>query len=154
MPLGSRRVCAVADTGETSGLRARTVLGLTARCLTAAHYADGCQRWCMWLTHARAQRSPFDAAATQIRIVNAAAAALARASAAAIDITTRAVATSESATRVPSTAITSRLATAATTLLMPEATPVSRSFTELMTVVVSGATVMAIPKPSTIIGPR
>jgi len=46
-------------------------------------------------------------------------------------------------------AIARRPATLATALLMPEATPACRASTAAITVVVRGATVMAIPKPST-----
>ena len=53
---------------------------------------------------------------------------------------------------VPSTATNSRLAIEATALLMPEAIPICRSGTPLMTAVVRGATVIANPRPSTIIG--
>src|SRR5262249_41229959 len=51
---------------------------------------------------------------------------------------------------MPRAAIDSSPAVLDTALLMPEATPATCSGTEFITVVVSGATVIAIPKPSTI----
>ena len=53
------------------------------------------------------------------------------------------------ASRTPKTAIARRPATRATALLMPDATPAWRVSTAPITVVVSGATVTAIPNPST-----
>ena len=47
-----------------------------------------------------------------------------------------------------------RLAVCATALLMPEATPARSCDTELSTTVVKGATLIAIPKPVTVIGMR
>src|SRR5438876_3797099 len=49
----------------------------------------------------------------------------------------------------PNTAIASTPATRATALLIPEAVPAWSWSTELITTVVSGATVIAIPKPRT-----
>jgi hypothetical protein len=48
---------------------------------------------------------------------------------------------------IPDTAIARRLATLETALLIPEAVPVRSWLTEFMTVVVSGATITASPKP-------
>ena len=53
------------------------------------------------------------------------------------------------ASTTPKTAIASRPATRATALLTPDATPACRGSTALITVVVRGATVIAIPNPST-----
>jgi hypothetical protein len=49
-------------------------------------------------------------------------------------------------------AITSELATDATVLLTPEALPVGFVSTALITLVVSGATVTAIPRPKIVMG--
>ena len=49
----------------------------------------------------------------------------------------------------PNTAIASRAAARDTALLTPEATPAMSSSTAPITVVVSGATVTVMPKPST-----
>src|SRR5262249_33989318 len=49
-------------------------------------------------------------------------------------------------------ATASRAATRASVLLTPEATPTSLSSTAVMTVVVNGATVIAMPSPITTIG--
>ena len=57
-------------------------------------------------------------------------------------------------TTAPSAAIASRPATRATALLTPEATPTWRSSTESSTVVVSGATVIARPRPKRTIAGR
>jgi hypothetical protein len=51
-------------------------------------------------------------------------------------------------------ATASRFASDATALLIPAATPVWRAATALMIAVVNGATVTAMPRPSTIIGRR
>jgi len=50
----------------------------------------------------------------------------------------------------PKEAIESNPASLETALLTPDAVPARSSETEFMTVVVSGATLIAIPKPSTI----
>ena len=50
----------------------------------------------------------------------------------------------------PRTAIAINPATRETALLMPDATPAWSWATEFITVVVSGATLIAMPKPSTI----
>lgn len=50
---------------------------------------------------------------------------------------------------MPSTAIANRLATRATALLMPDATPAWSPGTEPITVAVSGATMIVMPRPST-----
>src|SRR5678815_4619056 len=52
---------------------------------------------------------------------------------------------------MPSVAIDNTLAIRETALLIPEAVPASSSETEFITVVVSGATLVAIPKPRTVI---
>src|SRR5947207_12987757 len=49
----------------------------------------------------------------------------------------------------PSTAIASKPAVRETALLTPEAMPAWLSFTEFITVVVNGATLIAMPRPST-----
>ena len=51
-------------------------------------------------------------------------------------------------------ATASRPATLAAALLIPEATPDRCFGTALITVMVSGATLTAMPKPSTVIGSR
>src|SRR5262249_5399044 len=51
-------------------------------------------------------------------------------------------------------AIAKRVATDATALLIPDATPAWFRGTALMTVVVSGATVIAMPNPTTTIGSK
>src|SRR5712692_5225948 len=53
------------------------------------------------------------------------------------------------ASTTPKTAIARRPATLATALLTPDATPECRGSTALITIVVRGATVIAIPNPST-----
>lgn len=50
---------------------------------------------------------------------------------------------------IPSRAIASRPAARETALLIPEASPAWAASSAFMTVVVSGATVTAMPKPST-----
>src|ERR1700733_4740873 len=51
---------------------------------------------------------------------------------------------------IPRIATASTLATRATALLIPEAAPARFDATELMTTVVSGATLIAIPNPRTV----
>src|SRR5580765_3618679 len=53
---------------------------------------------------------------------------------------------------IPSTAMASKPATLETALLIPEAMPARVCATEFITVVVSGATLMAIPTPRTVMG--
>ena len=53
------------------------------------------------------------------------------------------------AMREPNTAIASTPATRDSALLTPEAVPASSAATDCMTVVVKGATAMAMPRPST-----